>query len=165
MTCRNKEESALIVNEMATLFVSRQGGTKRKEVAEKLVRLEEQQGRVQRDLDLAEQRSSAESEAARKSRMHGKTPVMRLPQMGSNEPAPNSGRDSAVNSTISLDRRLHEDVLNSVSVEKCDWGAPEGHAFSISTLCEHYHPTLPNSQTPRRHLHLRLESRKPPARL
>jgi polysaccharide biosynthesis transport protein len=54
MTCYSKEESALIVNEMSTLFVSGQGGTKRKEVAERLSRLSDQQVRVQRDLDLAE---------------------------------------------------------------------------------------------------------------
>jgi succinoglycan biosynthesis transport protein ExoP len=54
MTCGDKEESALIVNEMASLFVNSQGGTKRKEVAEKLARLDDQQVRVQRDLDSAE---------------------------------------------------------------------------------------------------------------
>jgi capsular exopolysaccharide synthesis family protein len=54
MTCRNKEESALIVNEMVSLFVSSQGSTKRKEVADKLAQLEEQRVRVQRDLDSAE---------------------------------------------------------------------------------------------------------------
>ncbi len=54
MTCNDKEESALIVNEMVNLFISRQGGSKRKDVAEKLARLEEQQARVQRDVDLAE---------------------------------------------------------------------------------------------------------------
>lgn len=55
MTCRSKEESALIVNEMVNLFVSSQGSAKRKDVAEKLSRLSEQQLRVQRDLDLSEQ--------------------------------------------------------------------------------------------------------------
>jgi polysaccharide biosynthesis transport protein len=54
MTCEDKKESALIVNEMASLFVNGQGGTKRKEVAERLSRLDEQQGSVQRDLDSAE---------------------------------------------------------------------------------------------------------------
>ena len=54
MTCGSKEESAIIVNEMASLFVNSQGGTKRKEVAEKLARLDDQQVRVQRDLDQAE---------------------------------------------------------------------------------------------------------------
>ena len=54
MTCGDKEESALIVNEMASLFVNSQGGAKRKEVAEKLAQLDEEQVRVQRDLDQAE---------------------------------------------------------------------------------------------------------------
>jgi polysaccharide biosynthesis transport protein len=54
MTCGSKEESAIIVNEMATLFVSSQGGTKKREVAEKMARLSDQQVRVQRDLDTAE---------------------------------------------------------------------------------------------------------------
>lgn len=54
MTCGDKGESALIVNEMVSLFVNSQGGAKRKEVAEKLAKLDEQQVRVQRDLDQAE---------------------------------------------------------------------------------------------------------------
>jgi capsular exopolysaccharide synthesis family protein len=54
MTCHDKEESALIVNEMGYLFVSNQGGAKRKDVADKLAQLEIQQVRVQRDLDQAE---------------------------------------------------------------------------------------------------------------
>jgi succinoglycan biosynthesis transport protein ExoP len=54
MTCRDKAESATIVNEMATLFISNQGGEKRKDVAEKLSRLEDQKVRIQRDLDQAE---------------------------------------------------------------------------------------------------------------
>jgi polysaccharide biosynthesis transport protein len=54
MTCGSKEESAIIVNEMATLFISGQGGTKRKEVAEKMARLSDQQVRIQRDLDTTE---------------------------------------------------------------------------------------------------------------
>ena len=54
MACGDKEESALIVNEMASLFVGGQGGTKRKEVAEKLSRLDDEQARVQKDLDSAE---------------------------------------------------------------------------------------------------------------
>jgi polysaccharide biosynthesis transport protein len=54
MTCGSKEESAIIVNEMAYLFVNSQGGTKRKEVAEKMAKLSDQQVRVQRDLDTAE---------------------------------------------------------------------------------------------------------------
>jgi uncharacterized protein involved in exopolysaccharide biosynthesis len=54
MTCGDKEESALIVNEMASLFVNSQGGAKRKDVAERLARLDEEQVRVQRELDQAE---------------------------------------------------------------------------------------------------------------
>jgi len=54
MTCGDKAESALIVNEMVSLFVNSQGGTKRKEVAEKLARIDDQQVRVQRDLDQSE---------------------------------------------------------------------------------------------------------------
>jgi capsular exopolysaccharide synthesis family protein len=54
MTCGDREEAALIVNEMVNMFVSSQGGAKRKEVADRLSRLEEQQVRVQRDLTLAE---------------------------------------------------------------------------------------------------------------
>jgi capsular exopolysaccharide synthesis family protein len=54
MTCGDKEESAMILNEMVSLFVNGQGGAKKREVAEKLSRLDEQQVRVQRDLDQAE---------------------------------------------------------------------------------------------------------------
>jgi succinoglycan biosynthesis transport protein ExoP len=54
MTCGNKTESALIVNEMVSLFISSQGGSSRKDVAEKLSQLEKQQDRVQRDLDTSE---------------------------------------------------------------------------------------------------------------
>jgi hypothetical protein len=53
MTCGNKNDAATIANEIASQFVSRQGGTKRKEIAEKLARLSDQQVRLQRDLDLA----------------------------------------------------------------------------------------------------------------
>jgi hypothetical protein len=52
--CGNKNDAALIANEIASQFVSIQGGARRKEVAEKLARLSDQQMRVQRDLDLAE---------------------------------------------------------------------------------------------------------------
>jgi hypothetical protein len=54
MTCGNKNDAAIITNEMASLFVSNQGAAKRKEVAEKLARLSDQQMRIQRDLDVAE---------------------------------------------------------------------------------------------------------------
>ncbi|MFH1371162.1 MAG: polysaccharide biosynthesis tyrosine autokinase [Planctomycetota bacterium] len=55
MTCGSKEESALIVNEMVSMFVSGQGSSKRKEVADKLSGLTVQQSRIQRDVDLSEQ--------------------------------------------------------------------------------------------------------------
>jgi uncharacterized protein involved in exopolysaccharide biosynthesis len=54
MTCGDKEESALIVNEMADLFLTSQGARKREEIATKLARLEEQRLRVQQDLNAAE---------------------------------------------------------------------------------------------------------------
>jgi polysaccharide biosynthesis transport protein len=54
MTCNDKAESALIVNEMVSLFISNQGGSSRKDVAEKLSQLEKQQERVQRELDTSE---------------------------------------------------------------------------------------------------------------
>jgi capsular exopolysaccharide synthesis family protein len=54
MTCGDKEESALILNEMTNMFVNSQGSTKRKEVADKLAQLDEQRARVQRDLESAE---------------------------------------------------------------------------------------------------------------
>ncbi len=53
MTCGDKNDAATITNEIASRFVSSQGGTRRKEVAEKLARLSDQQARLQRDLDLA----------------------------------------------------------------------------------------------------------------
>ncbi len=54
MTCRDKEESALIVNEMVALFLNTQGGKKREEVTTKLAGLEAQRRRVKGDLDVAE---------------------------------------------------------------------------------------------------------------
>ena len=54
MTCGDKREAALIVNEMVSLFIASQGSTKKEEIAEKLARLEDQRVRVQRDLDSAE---------------------------------------------------------------------------------------------------------------
>ncbi|UCC22827.1 MAG: P-loop NTPase, partial [Planctomycetota bacterium] len=54
MTCRDKIEAALIVNEMVNLFLASQGDTKKKEIAGKLAGLIEQQDSLQRDLDLAE---------------------------------------------------------------------------------------------------------------
>jgi succinoglycan biosynthesis transport protein ExoP len=54
MTCRDAEESAEIVNEMATLFLSTQGSTKQAEVAAKLKELEDRRNSVQQDLTAAE---------------------------------------------------------------------------------------------------------------
>jgi capsular exopolysaccharide synthesis family protein len=55
MTCGDKKESALIVNEMVSLFLSGQGSSKRKEVADKLSQLGVRQVSIQRDLDLSDQ--------------------------------------------------------------------------------------------------------------
>jgi capsular exopolysaccharide synthesis family protein len=54
MTCGDKIESALIVNEMVSLFIASQGSTKKAEVTERLARLEDQRVRLQRDLTSAE---------------------------------------------------------------------------------------------------------------
>jgi len=54
MTCGDKLEAALIVNEMVDLFLASQGGSKKEEIARKLTGLEDQRVRVQRDLDAAE---------------------------------------------------------------------------------------------------------------
>jgi uncharacterized protein involved in exopolysaccharide biosynthesis len=54
MTCCDKRESALIVNEMVDLFISQTGGKKREEISAKLARLEEQRVRVDRDLTGAQ---------------------------------------------------------------------------------------------------------------
>ncbi len=54
MTCGDRGESALIVNEMLDLFLASQGSATREDIAEKLAKLEEQRVRVQRDLDSSE---------------------------------------------------------------------------------------------------------------
>jgi capsular exopolysaccharide synthesis family protein len=54
MTCGDKEEAALIVNEMVTLFLASQGVTEQREIKQKLVNLENEKLSVQRDLDAAE---------------------------------------------------------------------------------------------------------------
>ena len=54
MTCGDKQESALIVNEMVDLFLRSQGATKREEIADKLTKLVDQRLRLQRDLQSAE---------------------------------------------------------------------------------------------------------------
>jgi len=54
MTCGNAREAALIVNEMVDFFIESQGGKKRAEVADKLVRLTTQRDSVQKEFDAAE---------------------------------------------------------------------------------------------------------------
>jgi len=54
MTCGSKKESALIVNEMVSLFLNIQGGKKKEEVAAKLAGLEAQRLRVDQNLKQAE---------------------------------------------------------------------------------------------------------------
>ena len=54
MTCSNKTEAALIVNEMVDLFLHSQGSARREDVTGKLAGLENQRLRVQRDLNAAE---------------------------------------------------------------------------------------------------------------
>jgi len=55
MTCRKDQESADIVNEMATLFLDSQGVTKKGEITAKLIELRGRRDDVQRDLNAAEQ--------------------------------------------------------------------------------------------------------------
>lgn len=55
MTCRDKKEAALIVNQMVELFLYSQRDTKRDEVGAKLIELNNRLGSVQRELDVAEQ--------------------------------------------------------------------------------------------------------------
>lgn len=54
MTCRNAEESALIVNEMASMFTISQGSTKRNEITDKLSELDKRRIRIEQDLTAAE---------------------------------------------------------------------------------------------------------------
>lgn len=54
MTCGDKIEAALIVNEMVDLFLLSQGSAKREEITAKLTRLVERQDQVEKDLRLAE---------------------------------------------------------------------------------------------------------------
>ena len=65
MTCGDKAEAALIVNEMVDLFLASQGSAKRAEVAEKLARFNDQRDNVQRDLDAAERALSEVRAASR----------------------------------------------------------------------------------------------------
>jgi len=55
MTCRKDQESADIVNEMATLFLDSQGDTKQGEISAKLTELGRRRDDVRRDLTVAEQ--------------------------------------------------------------------------------------------------------------
>jgi hypothetical protein len=53
MTCANGDDAAVIVNEMVDMFLKIQLGAKRKQIASNLVFLDDNQVRLQRDLDLA----------------------------------------------------------------------------------------------------------------
>jgi succinoglycan biosynthesis transport protein ExoP len=53
MTCRSAKEAAGIVNEMRDLFLSEHGATERREISDRMQRLEEQRLRVQSELDAA----------------------------------------------------------------------------------------------------------------
>jgi len=54
MKCGSAKEAADIVNEMQDLFLSKQGATEKREIADRMQRLEEQRIRVQGELDAAE---------------------------------------------------------------------------------------------------------------
>jgi capsular exopolysaccharide synthesis family protein len=54
MKCRNREESALIVNEMVDLFVASQGATQKAEVTAKLAGLRNEHESLQKELAYAE---------------------------------------------------------------------------------------------------------------
>jgi uncharacterized protein involved in exopolysaccharide biosynthesis len=54
MTCRDKKESALIVNEMVDLFLREQANTKKVDIIAKLTELEQRRDSIQRGLDAAE---------------------------------------------------------------------------------------------------------------
>jgi succinoglycan biosynthesis transport protein ExoP len=53
MTCREAQEAALIVNEMAQLFVNSQAGAKKGEISERLARLEDRRRALERELTAA----------------------------------------------------------------------------------------------------------------
>jgi uncharacterized protein involved in exopolysaccharide biosynthesis len=55
MTCREGGDAAAVVNEMAGVFLKLQQTAKRKQITADLSILEQQQNRLQRDLDLSEQ--------------------------------------------------------------------------------------------------------------
>lgn len=54
MTCSNGADAALITNEAANMLLSTQGSEKRKLIANNLAAFDEQQTRIQKDLDMAE---------------------------------------------------------------------------------------------------------------
>ncbi|MHC4616621.1 MAG: polysaccharide biosynthesis tyrosine autokinase [Planctomycetota bacterium] len=54
MTCAEKHEAQLIVNEMVEMFLAKQGRTAGEEVTKKLTTLREQKNAVQRELEFAE---------------------------------------------------------------------------------------------------------------
>jgi uncharacterized protein involved in exopolysaccharide biosynthesis len=54
MTCRDGQDAAIVLNEIVDLFLKRQQAAERKRIATALSRLEEQQIRIQRDLDTSE---------------------------------------------------------------------------------------------------------------
>jgi len=54
MTCANGDDAAVIVNEMVDMFLKIQLGAKRKQIVSNLMVLEDNQVRLQRDLDSAE---------------------------------------------------------------------------------------------------------------
>ena len=54
MVCNSAEESALIVNEMVDLFLASQRTSKKGDISERLVQLQNQRDDIQRDIDTAE---------------------------------------------------------------------------------------------------------------
>jgi len=54
MTCSNKNDAAAITNEIADTFLKMQQAAKRKQIASNLMSLDDQQVRIQKDLNLAE---------------------------------------------------------------------------------------------------------------
>jgi len=55
MTCRERKEAQIIVNEMADLFLDKQGSSTRRDIAERLARLDDQKDRIQGELADSEQ--------------------------------------------------------------------------------------------------------------
>jgi succinoglycan biosynthesis transport protein ExoP len=63
MTCGDKKEAALIVNEMVDLFVSSQGATKKKEATAKLKIYEDRRQKIQEELDYTTRQLKSVSES------------------------------------------------------------------------------------------------------